>query len=388
MSLANLDATSSSSGEFLLVDTERAADIDRKQKFVGELLREHKLDGLLLTRPSNFAWFTTGGDSTRGSSNDVNAALFLNHDARVVLTRNSDSGQLFDREIARLGFQLKERPWQEPRQVLQADLCRGRKIGADQKFEDCVDLSTHLTTQRASLSKYEIRRLRELGQLVAHAVEATARACRPGETEAEIAGQLAHRLIRHEIQPIRLQVMSDGRSSTYRHWTYGTQTVQGYCTIAAVGRRYGLHVGASRTVTFGEPSKSVRAAHLACLLVQATGMFFSQAGWELFETWSRIQRIYEKFGHAEEWLRADQGCVIGYELCEVPIVPKSPFKLRSGMPVLWHPSIDTALAMDTIVIQDKGIEMITPMENWPEIEVDVKNVKIMRPGLLLRSESL
>ena len=64
MSLANLDATSSSSGEFLLVDTERAADIDRKQKFVGELLREFKLDGLLLTRPSNFAWFTTGGDST------------------------------------------------------------------------------------------------------------------------------------------------------------------------------------------------------------------------------------------------------------------------------------------------------------------------------------
>ncbi len=386
MSLADLDATSMSSGEFLLVDTDRAADIDRKQQFVGELLQQLKLDGLLLTRPSNFAWFTTGGDSTRGSWNDVNAALFLNHDARVVLTRNTDSGQLFDREIARLGFQLKERPWSEPRQVLQADLCRGRKIGSDQRFEDCIDVSTHLTTPRASLSKYEIRRLRELGQLVAHAVEATARACRPGESEAEIAGQLAHRLVRHAIQPIRLQVMADGRSAAYRHWTYGELPVQRYCTIAAVGRRYGLHAGVSRTVTFGEPTTSVRTAHLACLLVQATGMFFSQAGWELHETWSRIQRIYEKFGYSEEWMRADQGSVLGYELCEAPVAPKSPFKLGTGMPVLWHPSIGTALAMDTIVVQDKGIELITPMDHWPEIEVDVKNVKIMRPGLLLRSE--
>ena len=66
-----------SSGEFLLVDADRAADIDRKQQFVGQLLAELKLDGLLLTRPSNFAWFTTGGDSTRGSWSDVNAALFL-----------------------------------------------------------------------------------------------------------------------------------------------------------------------------------------------------------------------------------------------------------------------------------------------------------------------
>ena len=385
MSQVDLSATSMSSGEFLLVDSDRAEDIERKQKLIGDLLRELKLDGLLLLRPSNFAWLTSGGDSTRGSWNDINAALFFNHDARVVLTRNTDSGQLFDREVARLGFQLKERPWIEPRQILQADLCRGRRIGSDQAFEECSDVSSHLATPRATLSKFEVRRLRELGQVVAHSVEATARACRPTDTEAEIAGQVAHRLIRHGIQPVRLQVMADGRNSVYRHWTYSDQTVQRYCTIAAVGRRFGLHAGASRTVTFGEPPKAVRAAHLACLLVQATGMFFSQAGRELLETWSRVQRIYEKFGHAEEWLRADQGCVLGYELCEAPIVPKSPFKLLSGMPVMWHPSIGTALAMDTIVVQDKGIELITPTENWPEIEVDVKSVKIMRPGILVRS---
>lgn len=35
-------------------------------------------------------------------------------------------------------------------------------------------------------------------------------------------------------------------------------------------------------------------------MTQATGMYFSQATWTIRETWKRVARIYEKFGHAEE----------------------------------------------------------------------------------------
>ena len=50
-----------------------AALIDARHQMLGELMREQGLDGILLSRPSNFAWFTTGGDSTRGSWNDVSS---------------------------------------------------------------------------------------------------------------------------------------------------------------------------------------------------------------------------------------------------------------------------------------------------------------------------
>ncbi len=387
MSLADLDASSMSSAEFEVVDHGRLADIERKQALIADFLTQRNLDGLLLTRPSNFAWFTAGGDSTRGTWADVTAALFLNKDARVVLTRKADSAHIFDREIPRLGFQLKERSWQEARHVLLADLCRGRQIGCDQAFENGEDVSVALSALRLPLSKTEVQKLRELGAIVAHAVEQTARTCHRGDTESEIAGQVAHRLLRHDVQPLRLQVLADGHGQAYRHWTHGQKTVHRYCTIAAVGRRHGLHVGVSRTLTFGEPPKVVRDAHLACLLVQATGMFFSQSSWDIASTWQRVQRIYEKFGHGEEWHLADQGCVIGYEASETPIVPKNGYRLAAGIPVMWHPSIGSAFTMDTMLVKDEGFELLTPMANWPQIEIDVKHVAIPRPDMLLRTES-
>lgn len=375
-----------SSGEFHLADPDRAAEIERRQLRINEFLTEQKLDALLLTKPSNFAWFTVGADSSRGSWTDVTAALFLTQDARVIATRNTNSGQIFDREVSGLGFQLKERLWQEGREVLMSDLCRGRSVGCDRPLEQCLDLSVPLGGLRLPLSRYEIQGLRQTGIQVAHAVEATARRFERGESEAEIAGQLAHRMIRHKIWPERIQVLSDGQSNLYRHWSYGEDPVEKFCTIVAVGRRNGLHVGASRTVSFGQPPKQLRESHLSCLLVQATALFFTQKDWEIFETWKRVERIYEKFGHSEEWHFADQGAVVGYELSESPISPASEYRLTVGTPVYWHPSIGPALTADTILIKSKGFEVLTPMESWPQVEVDVKGIKIPRPDVLVRPE--
>ena len=384
MSLAAMGLGSMSSGEFHIADPDRTTDIESRHELLAAFLAEHRYDAILLTKPSNFAWFTGGADSTRGSHADVASALFVTPDARVIVTRNTDSAKLFDRDLPSLGFQLKERLWQESRSVLMSDLCRGRNVASDAPFERCIDSSMHLAGMRLPLSKYETRQLRELGQLVAHSVEATARNFDRGLSEAEIAGQVSHRLIRNQIQPERIQVWADGQGQHYRHWSYGIDPAEEFCTITVIGRRGGLHAGASRTISFGTPAADIREAHLACQLVQATGMFFSQDQWEIDETWKRVERIYEKFGHTEEWHLCDQGCVTGYELCESPIVPRSQFRLQAGMPVFWQSSVGPALTADTILIKPKGFELITPMENWPQLEVDVKGVKIPRPDILMR----
>jgi Xaa-Pro aminopeptidase len=386
MSTVILGPGQMSSGEFHLADPDRAGEIEHRQQRINELLTEQKLDAVLLTKPSNFAWFSVGGEASRGSWSDTAAALFLTQDARVIATRNTNSGQIFDREVSGLGFQLKERLWQEGREVLLSDLCRGRAVGCDFPFERCVDVSVHLGGMRLPLSRLEIRNLRETGALVAHAVEATSRTLERGETEAEIAGQIAHRMLRHGIWPERIQVLADGQGKRYRHWSFGEDKVEKFCTLVAVGRRNGLHVGTSRTISFGAPPKALRDAHLSCLLVQATGMFFTQHNWEIFETWKRAERIYEKFGHSEEWHFADQGGVTGYELCEAPLAPTSQYRFAEGMPVFWHPSIGAAMTADTILIKSNGFEVLTPMENWPQLEVDVKGVKIPRPDVLIRPE--
>ena len=120
-----------SSAEFQIVDPERISDIQHKHRVVTDFLESRRLDALLLQRSGNFSWFTSGGDCSRGGSPEATAALFITPEARVVVTTNADSAQLFDRELQGLGFQLKERPWHEPRQTLVDDICRGRFVAGD-----------------------------------------------------------------------------------------------------------------------------------------------------------------------------------------------------------------------------------------------------------------
>lgn len=374
-----------SSGELPVISPERANDIDQKHERVAQFLKENRLAALLLQRPANLAWFTSGGDFTRHGSSETTASLFILPDARVVLTSNVESGQLFEGTLAGHAFQLKERPWHEPHSVLVEDVCRGRQVGSDTGCGRTVDVSAKLTDLRLPLNSLECERLRELGLHVAHAVEATARNFEHGITEAEIAAQLSHRLLKHKVLPERIQVCADGVSNRFRHWIPSSEPVERYCTLSVIGRRDGLCAGVTRTVCFGEVPDELRAAYLVALMTQATGMFFSQAGWTISETWKRVARIYEKFGYAEEWEFADQAEVIGYQPCEVRVTPQSEHVLRAGMAMFWHPSIGPANIGDTMLIGPNGLEVLTPTEQWPMSKVDVKGAPILRPDILQRT---
>lgn len=373
-----------SSGEIHTTDFRRSGEIDAKHRLVAEFLESRTFDALLLQKSSNFSWFTSGGNCSLGGSADSAAALFITPEARVLVCNNVDSGQLFDRELPGLGFQLKERPWHEPKHILVEDLCRGRRVASDTGFGNTVDVSGALTDLRLPLTKLECEHLRELGKTVAHAVEATARRLDHGQTEFEIAGEVSHRLIKHGVVPERVQIWADGQGHRYRHWTYGKDRVEHYCVITAVGRRHGLCAGVSRTVAFVRLPRNIRDAHHAALLTQATGMYFSKPSWELFETWKRVERIYEKFGYPDEWQLAEQADVVGYELSEVPVVPKSEFRLAPRMALYWHPSVGPAVVGDTILLNEEGLEILTPTQNWPMVQVRVKGVPFQRPDILER----
>ncbi|MGE0375690.1 MAG: M24 family metallopeptidase [Planctomycetaceae bacterium] len=373
-----------SSGEIGIIDLNRADEVDRRHQRVAEFLAASGNDALLLTQPHNFAWITAGGEGTRPGTQDMVAALFITPDARVVLTGSVDSGQLFDRELHGLGFQLKERPWTEPLAVLLEDLCRGRRVAGDSGLLMTDNVERQLVRFRTPLSRHEWPLLRRLGKSVTHAVEATARTFRQGESEAEVAGQLAHRLLKHQITPVRLQVLADGQGHRYRHWGYGSERIERTCILSAVGRLHGLHAGVTRTVTFGQPTQAIADTHHLATLVQTTGLFFSQVGWTVNDTWTRVARIYEKFGAPDGWRQAEQAEGIGYHIAEFPVVPGGSTRLRTGTVMHWHPSVRTAMVGDTMLVRKSGFELLTGSDEWPELIIDVKGARIRRPNLLIR----
>jgi hypothetical protein len=108
-------------------------------------------------------------------------------------------------------------------------------------------------------------------------------------------------LFKHGVHPERIQVLGDGRGSRFRRWNFDDSPVQHYCTISAVGRYCGMYVGAARTVSIGHPPDSLLKAFQPAALIAATGIYFSQPEWELFEVWNRVHRLYEKSGVESEW---------------------------------------------------------------------------------------
>lgn len=367
----------------LVQDEARLADVEAKHQRVRELLEESRADALLLQDPANIAWFTAGADLFRFGSENSLTSVFVTPEARLFATNSVDSAQIFEREVFGLGFQLKQREWYRPPEELIGDLCRGRKVISDRGPQGTRMAQAKIQTCRLPLTDLELDRLRTLSRVAVHAVEASAHHVRRGTTESEVAGEVSHRLVKRTVAPARIQVCADGRNDRYRHWTFSEQPIENYAVISCCARRWGLHVGVSRTVCIGNVSDELKQAYRQAVLIHATGLFFSRSGSRLGDVWKKVQRIYEKFEIPFEWESADQADVVGYGLSESRVTPDSDFSIPTPAPIFWHPSVGPAMLGDTLLCRSESNELLSQSTTWPQLSVTVKGREVQCPGILL-----
>ena len=98
----------------------------------------------------------------------------------------------------------------------------------------------------------------------------------------------------------------------------------------------------------------------------------------------RQRRIYEKFNHPDEWTLDYQGSIVAYSPSELVLRPDSPNTLQPNTAIAWSPSVGSTRSEDTVVIDQRGYEVVTEAQVWPKIEVVVKGFPISRPGILER----
>jgi Xaa-Pro aminopeptidase len=364
---------------------QRRQDVDEKHRRVCDLLEAAGYDAMVLGRADSVAWFTSGGDLGQSLSSERSAVLlFITPQSRAVISDNVQSARVFEEELAGLGFQLKERAWYEDPDQIVAELGKNRRVASDNGLFGWPNEMEHLRPLRLALTKLERQRMRVLGRTLAQAVEATCRNFNPGETEADIAGHLAHRLIREGIVPVDLRVASDDRLMRYRQPIFKAAPINKTATIAVTGRRQGLCASLTRIVSFGPAEPQLRAAHQLATMVDATYIFFSRPSETVAGVYRRAKRIYEKFNHPHEWTLDYQGFLVGYSPRETMLCPESPLVIGSDMALSWSPSVGPARSEDTVVIDARGFEVVTDAQRWPKIEVMVKGFLIPRPGILER----
>jgi Xaa-Pro dipeptidase len=363
----------------------RRADVDEKHRRVLGFLNDRDLDGALLTRADSIAWLTAGGDVARDlGSEGASVALFINATTRAILADNVQSARVFEEELAGLGFQLKERPWHHDPCRIIAELTHNKRVACDAHLPGLSFEHEALKALRRPLTKLERTNLRALASTLTQAVEATCRNFLPGETEADVAGQLAHRLIREGVVPVELRVAGDDRLARYRRPGFKAAKIRHKATISATGRRQGLCASLSRTVAFGKVDDEFRQCYTVASMVDATCIYFSRPGEVVSEIFRRSRRIFEKFEHPHEWTLDYQGDLIGYAPRELTLRPDSSMPLPDGTALRWSPSVREARSEDTVFIDSRGFEILTKCLDWPKLEVSVKGFAIDRPSILER----
>ncbi|MFN9040859.1 MAG: M24 family metallopeptidase [Planctomyces sp.] len=368
-------------GRCLRQDEHRLADVELKHEMVRQLLRTQQADAILLQDPAALSWITAGVDLTRSQTDGCQTSIFITDDARLFATNSVDAVQLFEREAFGLGFQLKQREWHQPHSELIADLCRSRRVLSDCGAEGTIQATRPIQQLRQSLTPLEVDRLRRLSRVLVHAVEVTACGIQTGRTESDVAGEVAHRLLRRTVWPARIQVAADGRNQRYRHWGFGEDAIERSAVISCTARRWGLHTAVTRTVSLGRASDRLLNAHSQAVLMHATGMFFSKAGEPVADVWARVQRIYEKFGLPDEWRLADQAELLAYRLSEHQVGPESELRLSSNQVLFWHPSVDQAACGDSVLTGER-VECLTGSSKWPAVVVQVRGVPVTCAAIL------
>lgn len=262
-------------------------------------------------------------------------------------------------------------------------ICRtGRRVISDSGTDGTRAVTRRIASLRLPLTPLEVQRIRRLSRVVVHAVEVTAGHLRPGMTEADVAGEVSHRLLKRTVTPVRIQVCADGRNERYRHWSFGEDPIESFATITCVARRWGLHAGVSRTVALGQIPDRLQRSHELAALAYSAGIWFSRPGSTLRDIWTRVRRIYEKFGLANEWQLADQADVLGYRSSEIQLTPDADFELQAPVAIFWHPSAGPAMLGDSVLVQEQGCERLTHSDLWPPLIVRVKGHDVMCPGIL------
>jgi Xaa-Pro aminopeptidase len=363
---------------------DRRADIDAKQARVVALLQQTGCDGLLVLDPDNFAWLTSGAVARGVLDPSSLPGLFLTADGRWVLSSNVDSQRLFDEELDGLGFQLKEWPWHWGRAQLLADLIQGRHAASDVPCGSCTLVSEQLQKLRRPLTAYEQACYRALGQLLAHAVEATCRTLEPGATEREVAGQVSHRLLHRGASVAMVSAAADGRLRLYRHLEYTSAPVHRHCVVTAVARKYGLYAAASRSVVFGQPDPPFRKEHDAVCRVSATYLASTWPDAMPRQMLTTARRVYQLSAAEHEWLLAPQGHVTGRAPVELNLTPQTEELLQANWAVTWRASVGAAFSCDTALVSDEGPQAVTLTDQWPLKRIRIQGAEFLRPDLLIR----
>jgi len=133
---------------------------------------------------------------------------------------------------------------------------------------------------------------------------------------------------------------------------------------------------------FGLLPEELKEKLLAVYKVDAGFILNTKIGVKIAEIFQNTIDTYKEVGYPDEWKFHHQGGAAGYETRDYIATPDSSQIVQPNQAFAWNPSIKGAKSEDTILVTEKGYEIITEDSEWPKIGINYKDNKIARPAIL------
>lgn len=362
----------------------RRDDTDAKTGVLAGILSEMGCEAAVLLVPAHIAWFT-GGMSLRGLYAEAERpGVYTNGRTRWLVCGNADTQRLFDEELDGLGFMLKEWPWAGGRAQLLGDLVANKKVASDRPFPNMPLLVDRLRAELRPLYPTDRENYLHLGKIVGHALEASARGLKAGDSEQEVAGQIAHRVLHHGAEVHAVSVAADDRGAKFRRSGFTEARIEQRCTLQLTAVKCGLHVTASRTVCLGPPDDTFRAAYEAACKLAAVFRSASRPDGTMTAAVEAGYQLLKNSPFEHEWRLSAAGYGTGWVPADELRKAGHDEHFADRQPVVWQPRVAAAAAVDTVVVGPYGADAVTTPDGWPYKRISIGGRAYDIPDVLIR----
>lgn len=347
---------------------------------VRELMNKEDIDVLVLNDAENFLWLTGGRPYVNITAPKACADLVVTVNKVYLLTNNIEEKRLAHEEILGLPMEIIAYNWWEETAYEDKlfDISREKKVFTDS------ELGVKFARLRWELTPQEMDCYRETGVLASKILEKIAYELKPGDTELEVAQRIKQVSCKYDFNTWVVLVGADERAYKYRHPLPTKNTIENYVLLAISGHKYGLMTSVTRLVHFGEVPKELSKRHQAVLKVDVAFIGATKPGVKVKDVFEEGKRAYTDVGYSDEWRYHHQGGMAGYNSREFRATSHCEEVVRVNQAYAWNPTIAGAKSEDTILITEKGHEIITKAIDYPTVEIEYKGVVIPRAEILVR----
>jgi len=362
-------------------------DFKQKLNSLRDIMLEKELVGILITRQNNFSWLT-GGRSYINIATDLSICkLLVTFNDIYLIINNVDAPLILEEEINKIEVLTKTFQWYEvdnEKKYIEELLASGI-YGTDFMTDKAKYIGDDLYALRTVLSTQKIENYRHLGRDCANVLEDVCKNIKLGESELQIAGELAGKLYFKKIVPIVILVAADERAFKYRHPLPTNKIIDRYVILSVCGRRNGLVTALTRIVHFGKLLKELSDKRDAIVEIDANYIHNTRPGERVRDIFRNAIEDYKKAGYEAEWRSHFQGGITGYNTREHKASLNSKEIVKLNQAYAWNPSISGIKSEDTFLVLENSNEIITETDKFPYCTVKINDLIIKRPDIMVRS---